>query len=291
MVSYQQINDFVTIAQSSVLKVNAVLIECNEYLCLIDTLLLPSDSKSLKQYINTKAKPLKYLINTHFHSDHSIGNKYLADDNTVIIAHQKYLQTYLDEREKISSVYKSSNKKSSIYKTNYHEIMHPNVCMKDQLIIDDELRFKLLETPGHTYDSICIYIKELKLLIAGDTLLGSPNGYMSLPYFLWGNETEYINSLDLLSKLDIETIITGHSDCAKKELIDDYLQYLNGLVFLKDKLLTKRDKFSIEELSNELRLDACYALDKDKKLWKPEIHQFNVEKIYHSYFADKIHNN
>jgi glyoxylase-like metal-dependent hydrolase (beta-lactamase superfamily II) len=63
----------------------------------------------------------------------------------------------------------------------------------------------ILHTPGHSHDSICIYVKEEKILFSGDTLLNikTPGGTYS---------REYLDVLERLSRLDIKYIYSGHDD-------------------------------------------------------------------------------
>lgn len=63
----------------------------------------------------------------------------------------------------------------------------------------------IMHTPGHSHDSICIYCPREKALFSGDTLLSvkTPGGtYIS----------EYVDVLEKLVRLDIETIYSGHDD-------------------------------------------------------------------------------
>ncbi|HPY96792.1 MAG TPA: MBL fold metallo-hydrolase [Candidatus Cloacimonadota bacterium] len=278
MVNFQKINEYLTIAQSSVLRVNAVIIDCIDHICLVDTLLLPSDIKALKAFLKTLNKPLKYLINTHWHSDHSIGNKYLADSDTIIIAHHRYFYTHTDEKERIRSVYKGQENSKNSYLVDYNRIMQPHICIKDKFSFTDGLSFSLIPTPGHSSDSICIYLHELKTLIAGDTLLGSPDGYYSLPYFYWGDEQDYIESLETLKGLDLTCIIPGHSNILTSEIFDHYLSYLHCLLDYKKKL--SHLNYPLEKIKVMVNADQCVDFANGRKLWKPEIHYLNLEKVF-----------
>lgn len=70
----------------------------------------------------------------------------------------------------------------------------------------------MIETPGHSPGSICLYMKKEKALIAGDTIFSLGVGRTDLP----GGDTELlIASLKKLAKLDIEYLIPGHGDMLK----------------------------------------------------------------------------
>lgn len=70
--------------------------------------------------------------------------------------------------------------------------------------------FQLLETPGHTPGSICLYFPKDKVLFSGDTLFKMGYGRTDLP---GGNYSQLMNSLDLLLALPPETdVYPGHGE-------------------------------------------------------------------------------
>lgn len=70
--------------------------------------------------------------------------------------------------------------------------------------------FDILNTPGHTSGGTCLYEKEHKILISGDTVFpGGSFGRTDLPT---GNNGELISSLKRLSKLNVELLLSGHME-------------------------------------------------------------------------------
>ena len=68
--------------------------------------------------------------------------------------------------------------------------------------------FKLIETPGHTKGSVCIYMPKEKILFSGDTLFHGGIGRTDLP----GSIPEKMKeSLEKLNDLDIEILCPGHT--------------------------------------------------------------------------------
>ena len=129
--------------------------------------------------LKTEKLHLKYLINTHGHSDHTAGNEEMRFNFGVItIAH-----------------------KLSINK--------PEVTVEDGDMISVGLvKIKVIHTPGHTPDGICLLVEGKKLL-TGDTLFVSECGRTDMA---GGDSAKLYNSLfDKLMKLrdDIE-VYPGH---------------------------------------------------------------------------------
>lgn len=68
-------------------------------------------------------------------------------------------------------------------------------------------RFTVLETPGHTEGSICLYNEASGTLISGDTLFLGGYGRTD---FMGGSFDSMLASLVRLSKLDIRELFPGH---------------------------------------------------------------------------------
>jgi glyoxylase-like metal-dependent hydrolase (beta-lactamase superfamily II) len=122
---------------------------------------------------------VKYVINTHHHFDHTIGN-----DAIVKHTKSKILQ------------HESSTLKNDIQLSNGEKIKFGN----------SELA--ILHTPGHSKDSICL-IGDGKIF-SGDTLFVGNCGRVDLP---GGSAKELYHSLfDVISKLDDNLILyPGHN--------------------------------------------------------------------------------
>lgn len=69
---------------------------------------------------------------------------------------------------------------------------------------------EVIWTPGHTEGEICLYAREKRILLSGDTVF--PNGYYgSIPTEGGHSAIEAtVNSLEKLTKLDVEVMLPGH---------------------------------------------------------------------------------
>ena len=74
------------------------------------------------------------------------------------------------------------------------------------------LTFRVILTPGHSPGSICLYCKEYKALISGDTLFYMGVGRTDMP---GGNIEQLARSIGKLAALDIEYLIPGHGDAIR----------------------------------------------------------------------------
>ena len=127
---------------------------------------------------------LKYLINTHGHSDHVAGNAELRSKPNVKILAYKYSRSRFD------------------------------IGLDDgDLIYIGKIPIKVIYTPGHTKDSISLLIGKKKLL-TGDTLFVGECGRTDLP---GGSSEELYDSLfnKILKFYDNIEVYPGH-DYGKK---------------------------------------------------------------------------
>jgi len=133
----------------------------------------------ITRVLKTEQLHLKYLINTHGHSDHTAGNEELRFNFGV----------------------KTMAHKLSINK--------PDATVEDGDVINvGSVKIKVIYTPGHTPDGICLLVDGKKLL-TGDTLFVSECGRTDMA---GGDTAKLYNSLfDRLMKLrdDIE-VYPGH---------------------------------------------------------------------------------
>jgi hydroxyacylglutathione hydrolase len=128
--------------------------------------------------IETQKLQLKYIINTHGHSDHTAGNPELQSIfGAKIIAH----------------------KQSKV---------HPDLSVDENEILNvGKISVKIIYTPGHTDDSICLLVDDKKLF-TGDTLFVGECGRTDFP---GGNTKNMYESLNRLQKLnDNIKVYPGH---------------------------------------------------------------------------------
>ncbi|MBN9614973.1 MAG: MBL fold metallo-hydrolase [Acidobacteriales bacterium 59-55] len=90
------------------------------------------------------------------------------------------------------------------------EVAPPDASLEDgQTVSIAGLTGSILHTPGHTEGSVCLYLPQQKLLLAGDTLFAGSVGRTDLP---GGNTRKLLQSIrdSLLPLPDEVTVIPGH---------------------------------------------------------------------------------
>ncbi len=157
------------------------------------------DGAKIASYMDKYGIKPRMIINTHFHFDHTGANKYLKEKYAIPICIGKADAPFLP--------------KAYLHAQQFMIRSQPSPPA-DRLLFDGEclqvgsIDFVVLETPGHSPGSICLYDSKRKILFSGDTLFYESVGRWDLP---GGDELQLRRSLQRLARLPEETLVyTGH---------------------------------------------------------------------------------
>ncbi|MBI1810501.1 MAG: MBL fold metallo-hydrolase [Nitrospirae bacterium] len=201
---------------------NAGIIIGREGIVVIDTLISAKEARRFIGDIRAiSKKPIKYVINTHNHLDHTFGNSEFKKLGAVIISQVKDAEKMKKESEatlKNSRVYGLAEKDMKGTK-----IVYPELTFTDRMEIDlGGQKVELIYTgSSHTEGSIMIYLPENKILFAGDILFTNYH-----PYIADGDIESWVKVLDYIMTIDVEKIIPGHGPISSKKDIEDMKNYL-----------------------------------------------------------------
>jgi cyclase len=161
--------------------------------------------------------PVRTLVNTHHHPDHTAGNGLFS--TATIVAHD-------NAREEMRAMGVPRN--TGIWTdVDYGDLRltPPFLTFADRLTLwAGELRCELLFAgqPAHTTNDIVVWIPEHSVLFAGDLVF---NG--GTPFLLSGSVLGAIDVLEkFLKPFGARTIVPGHGPVTGPEVIDEVLGYL-----------------------------------------------------------------
>jgi len=213
-------------------QVTAGLIVSPEGAAVIDTLAFPSETLEIVDLIRKLNIPVKYVVNTHYHADHTYGT-YLFG-GAEVVSHRKC-------RELLNTVGRKGLKEA---KADNPSLENVEVILPDLIFSHGQIELHLgkktltlTHSPGHSPDSITVLVKEDRILFAGDTM-------MPLPYFVDGDIDDIYDSLQAIPPLGLENIVQGHGEVILRGEIDDAVRsnvrYLDNIRRKVERHISKR---------------------------------------------------
>jgi cyclase len=190
---------------------------------------------------NITEHPVKYLINTHIHGDHTGGNALLGKDAN-IIAHEN-VKNYLSKEQRQGERVIPAFPKHA----------QPNITFTDKMCLDfNDENIQLIHlAEGHTSGDIIIFIPNKKVLVVGDLLFA--NYFPFVDVANGGNPLKFLENIDTITKNfpDDAIIVGGHGPVYT---INDYKNYRNTLQQTIDLLKQHKQKGMTAEQMKEQKV-------------------------------------
>ncbi|MCB9451967.1 MAG: MBL fold metallo-hydrolase [Anaerolineaceae bacterium] len=228
-------------------QVTAGLVMTKDGAILIDTLPFPEETLRIKRFVETRLRSqVRYVVNTHFHADHTTGTCFFP--GAQVVGHAR-CHDLLDTRGRASL----EEARLTSPELQDVEVILPDVVFESGML-NIHLGGKTLQlwhTPGHSPDSIVCLLKEEHILFGGDTV-------MPLPYFVDGSYDDFLASLQSLQGWNFEHIVPGHGEVILRGEIESKIQedidYLLNLQRKVDKALASS---SPRKALNSLSVEKC----------------------------------
>ncbi len=193
-------------------EVTATVILTAQGAVLFDTLFYPDESIQIKRFVEGRlGAKVRYVINSHFHADHTTGTCFFED--ALVISHT-LCRELLDQRGRDSL----EQAKAASPELRGVTVVLPHITFDSTLQLDlGSKTLRLWSTPGHSPDSIVCLVKEDRVLLGGDTVL-------PVPHFVDGSYDDLLRSLEGLNGDSYENIVQGHGEIILRGEIDDKLR-------------------------------------------------------------------
>lgn len=197
---------------------NAGFVVGPDGVCAVDAASTERRTRDLLRSIAERsAAPVRTLVNTHSHPDHTAGNGLFT--GATIVAHE-------NARSEVLAL--GLPKNGPIWSpVDYGELTlaPPFLTFSDRVTLwagDLECRVVHCGGPAHTTNDVVVWIPERSVLFAGDLLF---NG--GTPFLLSGSVLGAIDALEgFVRPLGARTIVPGHGPVTGPAVIDDVLDYL-----------------------------------------------------------------
>src|SRR5436189_1005602 len=288
---------------------NSSVIVNDDDVIVVDDHVSPAAAWVLLQELkDITSKPVRTVINTHFHFDHAHGNQ-IFDKDVAIIGHEftremltggksiemPLFKNYLagiprqiEDLKKRIAAEPDRGKKSELEKqlrvaeNNYASQQElkptpPNVTLQTRMTLhrrfagaDREIQIRFLGR-AHTAGDVVVYLPKERIVCTGD-MLTSGLSNMSDAFV-----NEWASTLDELKKLDFVTVLPGHGDAFTDKARIDYFQaYLRDVWTEVSRL--KQQGIPAEEAAK--RADLTKHKDHFPTITAPGVPLIAVTRIY-----------
>ena len=153
-----------------------------------------------QKFIKNEGLKVKYIVLTHSHYDHAhfVSDYCDAFPEARLCAHSEEIKLLSDAEANVSMYFGTPER----YPTPDTELFGGDVLSVGKS------DFKVISTPGHTPGSICLYSRDEKLMLTGDTLFMCGRGRTDFKY---GSEEDIRASLKKLFSMDGDILfLSGH---------------------------------------------------------------------------------
>ncbi len=182
-------------------QVNAGAIVGPEYTVLIDTLAYPDEVQEIKRFTDDRlGRPVRFIINTHYHTDHTLGNSFFP--RATIISHAS-CRHYLDTkgRKALQDSQELTRELRDV------RVRLPDVTFESgsATVRVGKRTLQIMPLPGHSADGVGVLVVEDRVLFSGDVM-------MPVPYLADGDYDQMIASLKFIPRMKLENLVQGHGE-------------------------------------------------------------------------------
>jgi glyoxylase-like metal-dependent hydrolase (beta-lactamase superfamily II) len=284
---------------------NSCVIVNPEDVLVVDSHITPESARVLIREIRTVTdKPVRFLVNTHFHFDHANGNQVFAAP-VDIIGHEftrrkllgdvmakgtifgetlAGLPNQIDQLKQRAAAEKDATAKARLeqqlrvqqaYADQVKEVKPtpPSVTLNDHMTLfrgDREIR---MIHPGraHTAGDVVVFLPRERVVCTGDLLVAGISNLSD------GYVNEWPATLEKVRALDFTDVVPGHGDPWKgKEKIDHWQAYLRDIWQQAGKLHDQ--KVPAEEAAK--RIDMTSHKNHYPNLTAPGVAPIGVVRMY-----------
>ena len=237
---------------------------------VIDAMMVASQVRPyLEKIRKVTDKPIRYLVNTHHHVDHSFGNQFYLP--TEVVSHRGCRESMITAGADVESL----SRRYPQYRDDWVQsrLTPASITYEDKMIVHlgDRVIELLHPGPAHTFGDTLVYLPREKVLFTGDVAFQ----YLT-PLARDGHVSNWIKVTNgILKDVNATTLVMGHGPVSGKEAVSWTLKYLR---LVKRVSKSHFDQgASVEDASRAVRLGE-YADWVD-----PERVMVNVQRLYQEF--------
>jgi len=193
-------------------KVSGAAFDGNVYLVLdtrpilVDAGMMAGPTlKNIKKFIDPTK--IEMIVLTHCHHDHSGAAPALQEaTGAKILLSDKERGAVGDDLASVAYLFGQQAAEYRVDET-----------LREGMVLDTgEWKLKVMETPGHSLGSLCLYEENAKVLFSGDTVF--PDGNIGRTDMYGGSTPDLVSSIQRLTALDVMTMYPGHMEITSRDV-------------------------------------------------------------------------
>jgi glyoxylase-like metal-dependent hydrolase (beta-lactamase superfamily II) len=234
---------------------NAAIIEGDRDVLVVDSHVTPGGAWALREELKAiTPKPIRFVVNSHFHFDHSHGNQIYGPEVEIIghefarqmmvagksvdsRAHEFFvggvpntiktlegrLAAATDPKDQATLRAQLDVQRNHLEGTKAVKATPPTLTLTHAMTLfrgSREIRLMFLGR-GHTAGDVIVHLPKERVIATGDLLLEGTS-YMGDAFF-----TEWVDTIEALKQLDFDTVLPGHGRAyTGKAKLDHWQAYL-----------------------------------------------------------------
>jgi len=193
-------------------KVSGAAFDGNVYLILDEKPILVDAGmmaaltlRNIKKLIDPQK--IEMIVLTHCHHDHSGAAPELkAATGARLLLSEKEVGAVGDDLASVAYLFGQQAPHYEVDQT-----------LKEGMVLDiGEWKLEVMETPGHSQGSLCLYEPRAKVLFSGDTVF--PDGNIGRTDMYGGSTSDLVASIERLTALDVEIMYPGHMEITGRDV-------------------------------------------------------------------------
>ena len=270
MVRERIADDIYVFTSSEYAQVTAGAIVTKDGVILVDTLYFPHETQAIKEFFEIRlGVPVRYVINTHYHADHTQGT-YLFPEAQVI--------SHASCRQLLDTVGRQGLAEAQEEDPELEEVRIelPDMVFSEGMV-SLQLGGKTLELwhmPGHSPDIIGVFVTNNRILFASDNM-------MPVPTMFDGSYADLSRSLQRILEIAPDMIVQGHGEVILRgemqTAVQSDLDYLAAIRTAVERVVKNGNT---PDSLREIDIESCGKSRIPLSGLVSDLHQANLDKLY-----------
>lgn len=178
---------------------NVTALITNEGVILVDDDFAVDHDNLMKKLREVTNQPVKYVINTHFHNDHSGGNAKLKAEGTIAVA--------------------SVAARTRMFAASPQDAANIAVEPRGAVYLGGKVAEIYYFGRGHTDGDVVVLFPHDRTLAAGDLFTHGEGLPQLVDHAGGGSAKEWTGTLDKVLALDFDSVVPGHGTVTNKQAV------------------------------------------------------------------------